>query len=62
MKNRLNSLSIVNYSNQLTQLHDPVLYEEVREVYLSQKQKHIVVDATLGLGGHAFMLADELQE
>ncbi len=61
-KNRLNSLCLVNYSNLLTQLHDPVLYEEVREIYLSQKQKHIIVDATLGLGGHAFMLADALQE
>ena len=62
MKIGLNLQCIVNYSNQLTQLHAPVLYEEVREIYLSQKQKHIVVDATLGLGGHAFMLANELQE
>ena len=62
MKIGLDLQCIVNYSNQLTQLHDPVLYEEVREIYLSQKQKHIVVDATLGLGGHAFMLANELQE
>ena len=62
MKIGLNLQCIVNYSNQLTQLHTPVLYEEVREIYLSQKQKHIVVDATLGLGGHAFMLANELQE
>ena len=42
----LNSRVYSELTNTLTQLHDPVLYEEVREIYLSQTQKHIVVDAT----------------
>lgn len=46
--------------NTLTQLHDPVLYEEVREIYLSQTQKNIVVDATTWLGWHAGMMASTL--
>jgi 16S rRNA (cytosine1402-N4)-methyltransferase len=46
----------------LTQLHDPVLYEEVREIYISQTRKHTVVDATLGLGWHGSLLAALLSQ
>jgi hypothetical protein len=43
----LNSLMYSELKITVTQLHDPVLYEEVREIYLSQAKKHIIVDATM---------------
>lgn len=46
-KNGLNSLMYSELKITVTQLHDPVLYEEVREIYLSQAKKHIIVDATM---------------
>lgn len=41
-------------------LHDPVLFEEVKEIYLTHTKKHIIVDATLWLGGHAQMFTRAL--
>jgi 16S rRNA (cytosine1402-N4)-methyltransferase len=61
-KNGLNSLMYSELKITVTQLHDPVLYEEVREIYLSQAKKHIIVDATMWLGGHASMMARELSQ
>ncbi len=40
--------------------HDPVLINEVEEVFVSQKHKRYVVDATLGLGWHAQMLISHM--
>ena len=39
-------------------LHDPVLFEEVRDIYAAHTKKHIVVDATLWLGWHSRMLVN----
>jgi 16S rRNA (cytosine1402-N4)-methyltransferase len=36
--------------------HDPVLFNEVQEYYRESQKKNLVIDATLGLGGHAQML------
>lgn len=42
-------------------LHTPVLHEEIKKFFLSKSfQKPVVVDATLGLGGHAEMLLSHM--
>ena len=40
--------------------HDPVLFSEVESLFQSQKCKKLVIDATLGLGGHAGMLLSHM--
>lgn len=40
--------------------HDPVLLSEVELVLQSQNCKKLIIDATLGLGGHASMMLSHL--
>ena len=41
-------------------LHEPVLFSEVQSLFL-ESQRNVVIDATLGLGGHASMLVSLMQ-
>lgn len=44
-------------------LHDPVLLESVMNIFTkSDTRKHIVIDATLGLGGHASEMCKTLEK
>ncbi|MBC7503898.1 16S rRNA (cytosine(1402)-N(4))-methyltransferase RsmH [Candidatus Gracilibacteria bacterium] len=40
--------------------HDPVLISEIETIFLARSLHHVVVDATLGLGGHASMFASHM--
>lgn len=42
--------------------HDPVLLSEVELVLQSCEQKKLIIDATLGLGGHAAMMLPYVDE
>ncbi|MBP9779732.1 16S rRNA (cytosine(1402)-N(4))-methyltransferase RsmH [Candidatus Gracilibacteria bacterium] len=42
--------------------HDPVLLEEIESYFVSQKPKKYVIDATLGLGGHARMMLSHMSK
>lgn len=41
-------------------VHEPVLFSEVRSLFL-ESQQTVVIDATLGLGGHASMLVSLME-
>lgn len=40
--------------------HDPVLIREIEEIFSYDTIHHTVVDATLGLGGHASMFVSHM--
>lgn len=42
--------------------HEPVLIQEVEKLFIEQKNKNCVIDATLGLGGHAKMLISHMDQ
>lgn len=64
-KKRLNSVEFFAHIFLLlpSTLHDPVLLESVLEIFRkSDTKKHIVVDATLGLGWHASEMCKSLEK
>ncbi len=42
--------------------HEPVLIREIEDIFVNQTEKNVVVDATLGLGGHSKMFISHMDQ
>ncbi len=56
-----NNICITAMNREISHLHAPVLFDEVREHFSTLSiPPRLVIDATLGLGGHSSALVEKM--